>query len=374
MTGESAALSAVIGGIYDAAIDPALWPKALEDTCEYIGGFQAVMFWQDTTAEEVNTLYSYNDDPHYSALYYQTYAPLNPVFPAAIFRDVGSVNAASDLVPRDEMRETRFYKEWIAPQGMTDSIGVLLERDVARAAFLTIQWREETIGDVPRQRMAALVPHFQRAVAIGRLFAKHQAAESAFAETLDHFDAGVFLVASDGRITFANAPGQKLLDARVLLRSEGETLRAVDPDADRLLRDSLREVEGEIRSRTAKGIEVPLSGTAEHRWTANVLPLGDGRRRKVGTSYKAAAAVFVRDSTFADPTPIEALARDYDLTASEIRVVEVMLRVSGLDAMATALGVSRATVKTHLNHIFRKTSARNQGDLIKLISGIGKRD
>jgi DNA-binding CsgD family transcriptional regulator len=34
------------------------------------------------------------------------------------------------------------------------------------------------------------------------------------------------------------------------------------------------------------------------------------------------------------------------------------------------LGVSQATVKTHLNNIFRKTGATRQSELIKLVAGI----
>ena len=38
--------------------------------------------------------------------------------------------------------------------------------------------------------------------------------------------------------------------------------------------------------------------------------------------------------------------------------------------MAAMLGVSDYTVKTHLRHIFDKTGARNQVDLVKLVAGL----
>ena len=46
-----------------------------------------------------------------------------------------------------------------------------------------------------------------------------------------------------------------------------------------------------------------------------------------------------------------------------------MLRTSGLDAIADALGITRATVKTHLNRVYRKCNTRNQTELIKMIAG-----
>lgn len=155
-----------------------------------------------------------------------------------------------------------------------------------------------------------------------------------------------------------------------LLRASSDALRAANPEADKALRESFRAIEDEDPAIGAQGITIPLSDASGRRWIANVLPLVDGARRQTGAAYHAVAAVFVRSSSSPNPTPIETLAKLYKLTASEIRVAEAVLRISGNDAIATALGLSRATVKTHLNRIFRKTAARNQSELIRLIAGL----
>jgi len=90
----------------------------------------------------------------------------------------------------------------------------------------------------------------------------------------------------------------------------------------------------------------------------------------VGQRHHAVAALFVRNSRAPDWMPLEALAKRYQLTASEIRVVEAALRLSTQEAMADALGISKSTVKTHLNHVYRKCAVRNQSGLIKLIAGL----
>lgn len=360
----------MICDIYDAAIDPAKWTKALQSTCEFVGGFQALVFWQDAATDNVATLHSYNDDPHFTRLYHETYAPLNPLFPAAIFQPVGAVHAARDLVPQAEMQQTRFFKEWLEPQGMTDSLGVQLERETSRAAFLTVQWRAGAVGHEPRRRLALLVPHFQRAVAIASLFFMQKATATALTETLNHVDAGVFLISGNGHIVFASNSGRRMIDDGTLLRASSNVLRATSPEADRTLRESFRAIENKDRAIGARGITVALSDAPGQRWIVNVLPLVDGARRKAGETYHATAAVFVRSSSFVNPTPIETLAKRYKLTAGEVRAAEAVLRLSGIDAIAAALGLSRATVKTHLNRIFRKTAAKNQSELIKLIAGL----
>lgn len=83
------------------------------------------------------------------------------------------------------------------------------------------------------------------------------------------------------------------------------------------------------------------------------------------------AAVFVRGSSLAERSPLETLAHLYNLTAGEIRVVEALLRMSRLDDMAAALGISRATVKTHLNRAYRKCRVTGQSAMIRPISELG---
>ena len=39
--GEAEELSRVIGDIYDASLDPTLWPTAIESVCGYIGAASA---------------------------------------------------------------------------------------------------------------------------------------------------------------------------------------------------------------------------------------------------------------------------------------------------------------------------------------------
>jgi DNA-binding CsgD family transcriptional regulator len=66
----------------------------------------------------------------------------------------------------------------------------------------------------------------------------------------------------------------------------------------------------------------------------------------------------------------EALATRYSLTTSEMRVLEAVLRVNGVRAVAELLGLSQATVKTHLHNLFRKTGTNRQSDLVKRVVGL----
>jgi len=218
--------------------------------------------------------------------------------------------------------------------------------------------------------MALLVPHLQRAVAIGRVFDRRKAAGEALTETLDHVEAAVFLVGSDGVIAFANNPAKTMLDDARLLREWGKALRAPDPKADRILRDIFVSAENGDASVGIRGVAVPLTDAAQEQWFAHVLPLTSGNRRQTGLAHAAVAAVFIRKTALDAPPPLESIAKLYKLTASEIRVLDALLKVDGVKAMAEMLGLSQATVRTHLHNVFQKTGTRRQSELVKLVAGI----
>ncbi len=66
------------------------------------------------------------------------------------------------------------------------------------------------------------------------------------------------------------------------------------------------------------------------------------------------------------PAVIRSMGEIYRLTAAEVRTLHVILDVGRVATASLLLHLSEATVKTHLRHIFQKTGARNQVDLVSL--------
>ncbi len=277
--------------------------------------------------------------------------------------------ADDDIMPRAEFVQTRFYKEWVAPQGTAGALSVNLEKGVTRTAMINVR-TDVVVNDEMRHRLALLVPHLQRAVTIGKLFDQNAATEQALTQTLDHVEAAILLVGTDARIAFANGAARKMLTETTLVREEANALHAVAPDADRVLRDIFASVEKGDASLGERGIAVPLTNAPQEPWFAHVLPLTSGRRQQAGDEYAAVAAVFIRKTAPNAPPPLEAIAKLYKLSAGEVRVLDAMLRASGVKAMAKTLGLSQATVKTHLHNLFRKTGTTRQSELVKLVAGL----
>ena len=67
--------------------------------------------------------------------------------------------------------------------------------------------------------------------------------------------------------------------------------------------------------------------------------------------------------------PPEVIAKTFDLTPSELRVLVAIVEVGGVQETAEALGIAETTVKTHLRRVFAKTGTGRQADLVKLVAG-----
>ena len=369
MVSELIELSSVIGDIYDAAVEPTLWQQALASICAYVGGASAVLAWHDSATVTSEAIHLFNADLHYNQLYFDKYLPMNPMFPAGTFVDTGVVATSDDIMPRSELIGTRFYKEWLRPQGIEDALSVNLEKGVARSSFVNIR-TEVRVTQAMRRRMAMIVPHLERAVLISRLFDRSAATEHALGRALDHVAAAVFLVASDGTISFTNDRAKVMLDDATLVRNSNGVLRAVCPKDNRSLSEIFAAAARGDSSLGIRGVAMPLSDTSSDAWFAHVLPLTSGKRQEAGDTGRAVAALFIRKAGPNGPLPLEAIAKRYNLLPSEIRVLNALARVQGVKALASHLGISQATVKTHLHNLFRKTGTRRQSELVKLVAGL----
>ena len=373
-TTESEHLSQVLSSIYDAALAPETWPEALEGACAFLDGAAANIFWQDPVAQSAMVFHAWNDNAEFVESYVASYAKLNPFFPAITFIDPGIVFSGGDIIPHDEFQKTRFFLEWVAPQDFIDVVGVNLYRFSTSAACFSVRrnTRQGIVDDAMRRRMALIAPHVRRAVMIGREIDRQKAMSTKLSAILDSVTAGAFLVDAAGRVDFANESGQALLADGAVLRLRDGLLTAIDRPAHVALRATL--------ATTALGTDVALgpgapsivltSHTGE-RYLAHILPLSSGARQKASLGYSATAAIFVRRAEIPVVSGVEAVARSHGLTPSEIRVLQAVGSGGSVREIADALGVSSATVKTHLASIFRRTGARRRSDLVRQIASHG---
>ena len=366
MIDETRVLLELIGDIYDAALDPTLWPGVLKKLAEFVGG--SVIYFKSSTTCAVH--HQFGKDPHYQQLYFSKYVRLDPTMPAQCLTKVGQLASTADFIPCCEFVETPFSREWGRPQGLADFLTTPLDKLADSVALFSVFRNEQhgLVDDEMRRRAALITPHIRHAAVVGNALALDikTAKTTAFTKALDGLAAGVFLVDRNCRVVFANLSGREMLDDGRILRLRNGALATADS------RPALPDViaaagEGDAALGT-RGIAVPLSFPPQMPWLAHVLPLISGARRQAGKNFAATAAVFVRKTSLEVPSAMESMSKLYGLTPAELRVLAAVSEFGGISAVSDVVGVSEATVKTHLQRLFAKTNTNRQTELVKLVA------
>ena len=371
VTDDKTHLSALIGSIYDAVLEPALWTGVVERAGKFVGGVGASIFRQDSVRKIGNSYYHSGIDPRFERLYFEKYIKFDPLSAAYLTLKVGDVSSSSIIIPPAEFFETRFYREWARPQGLVDNVFAILERSpTSIAAFIVFRHERDGLADDDaRQLLGLIAPHLRRAVLIGKVIDLRTIEAATFADTLDGLNAGIFLVDATGLIVHANVAGHGILAVGDILRSFAGRLVAHDQQVDEVLRDAFKATEHGDAAIGTKGIAVPLIARDGERHVAHILPLTSGARRRAELAIAATAALFVQKAALEIPSRPEAIAKAYKLTPTELRVLLTLVEVGGGPEVAEVLGIADGTVKTHLSHLFQKTGVKHQVDLVRLVAG-----
>lgn len=367
---ESEQLSDLLGQIYDAALDHSRWQSVVEGIGRFVPGVFVNLFSQDVAHKTAQAFFTYGIEPHFLDLYFKKYIHINPVFPSMLFFEEGRILTEEDVLPISEFRETLFFKEWIKPQGLIESMASVLEKSATSLAGIAVA-RGDAQGPVDeqaRRRMELVVPHIRRSLVIGKVIDLSKTEAGTLADALDGLAAGMFIVDAAGRVVHANASALTMLSRGSVARMAGGRLSLNDGESAGLLSDVLSKAERGDAAIEMKSAAISVRASDGERYVAHVLPLTGGVRRKAGTAYSAIAAVFISKAKLNVPHPLEALAQAYDLTPGEMRVLTTVVHVSGVPEAVPILGISETTVKTHLARIFAKTGAKRQADLVKIVA------
>ena len=362
--------SALIGDIYDAVLDPEQRIDVIEKIASFSGGHSGGLLSKHSLGCSEN-LYCYiGADPESLQAYSESYPKLDPTVQTHSF-GVAQVVSATDLVPYDEFRRGRFYREWARPLGWVDVASAVVEKSATSCTFLSVVRHEASgvVDDEMRRRMALVIPHVRRAYLIGKTINLGQAEAACFSDILDGLSAGMILVDGIGRVVHANAAGNAILGAADVLRMVHGRLVAGDASSNAAFREILAAAEAGDAAVGVRGIALPLTAHDGERYVAHVLPLTSGVRRRAGLAFNAVAALFVRKATLEAHATPDIIGRMYKLTPAELRVLLAIVDIGGVPEVAAALGVASTTIKTHLNRLFEKTGVCRQADLVKLVAG-----
>jgi DNA-binding CsgD family transcriptional regulator/PAS domain-containing protein len=364
-TDRSRQLLELIGLIFDAALDPAVWPEALNNLADATGAHVGALGSYDV---RTNTLANVapRQDPDYQRSYQEHWASRNP------FRQMWQPNpplgvlTPEQFIPRDEYTRTDFFREWVVPQHIEAAIATntLSDDGVSAVPHPYRPWR---IGDFDQDEIdlfAALIPLIRRAIQLQHRLAALEMQRASSAAAFDRLRDGVIIVDDHFDIVFANRSAEELLAEGDGLIQDGNGIAAATPAGTATLRRLVAAVPNGNRPPEPGGRCTLGRRDGRSPLAVLVVPL-DAEVAWV-VPRRPAAVLFVTDPDRDSRASSEALRRRFGLTPAEAAFLAEIVKGDGIQAAADRLGVSLATARTHLRHVFEKTGTQRQAELVGL--------
>lgn len=361
-------LSELIAHLYDAAIDAALWPGTAARIAQALGSTSTVVKLHgdggrvDLLECTSNLVVSerdqaWADDWHRRDLWVER----------SVAYGMSRIITDEDLVTREEQARSGFYQEWLPHLGIHHMLGAVFPTSQGVVGVLGIHRPRDggTYTERERRQAALVLPHLQRALRLGQRFAAVSHQHAVALQALDRVDTGVLVMDGTCRILLASAMADTLLRGNSELAVVGGRLSLRQPT----LRDKLSMLV-HAAMETAQGrVSKPGSVLLIPRRQRMPLTLEVAPLRPAVLAFgqeRPAVLVFIRDPEA--PIAVARLRELFGLTRTEAAVAAALGRGQSLEDIATEMGSSLGTVRTHLKRILSKTGTHRQAQAVALLA------
>jgi hypothetical protein len=222
--------------IYDAALEPELWDRALVGVADALNSLSGILTGMSEADGVANFAFAYFGrlDPEFNLRHASLGLNENPWMPTLSPQPIGRIVSSDEILPLAEARGTAFYREVITPQDdehvlMTN----LMHQDgIACSFFLARSVRKGPYDEHEVRLLEELVPHLRRATMLFWRTKAYQVLAKDQQQLLDLIDIGIVLIDAFGRARCVNRAAEN-----IVRQDEGLTLRrsvvcAHDPAAN----------------------------------------------------------------------------------------------------------------------------------------------
>lgn len=346
--------------IYDAGFDRARFPRLIERLVQSFDAQAGFIAWSDPD-RGAGFQTQFGNDPVWLRAYLETFAQHDILRPHLHAVPEGVCTTVWPLLQTPDIRASRFYREFLAPQGIIDNLAVNLIKRPGLIANVALLRRSpsEPFGANECDALTALIPHLRRAIYIQSHLVR--AADHAAGNRASAGDANtsVVLLAADRSVIEVEPPLAALLRFRTGDRlRDGPIGNAVDAAIDR-----------------GEPVALAVPGDADGAPIGILIEVRALEMDRFGDLAGEAGATHALHVTRIDrPRTLAygAIGRFYGLTAMELRVLRDAMEAADITGIGKRLGMASATARTHLHRIYEKTETRGFAGLSNLAHRFGQ--
>lgn len=359
----------LLNHLYEAVLAPEGFQAFIEACCQSFDLKAVLVFVRNAETQEARFLWTHGFDRRWLESYALDYAPEDLLSLQMAKLPIAAFYASNLDIPHPErFPESRFYREWIVPQGVAYAAASNILRE---GPWLTQMFLQRAPSQAPFSRAEIevfdrLVPHMQRAFQMRQRFTDMQLGQNLLASSLDVLAMPTLLFDEFGRLAHSNRSADALLASRQALWVEHGHLVTRDAEATRNLNlelsKALRASQGLSQTSALNGVvSLPRRGQAP------LLLMLAPMRLKNEARMHGAALLFVFDPEATPSVTADTVRQLFGLSQREAEVAAALCSGRTLDELAAERGTSIHTVRTQLKSVFAKTGTSRQADLVSLL-------
>jgi PAS domain-containing protein/DNA-binding CsgD family transcriptional regulator len=371
--GSEAQLDAVVGALYEAAVEPEAWTAALTGVADLLGAVGAQFFLWDKQASAAPFAAVGRLPEEGNAAYVRYYGAIDPRREALERVPVGKLFTADEHFDGGRFRKSEFFNDFLVPYGVPYVAGGRVLQSAGLSAVVAVL-RNFRQGPFEPREVAALerlMPHLRRAARlhsqVGSLRRQNQALEAA----LDRLTFGVLITDGAGRVLLLNYAAEEIAAANDGLLLQGGRLGATRAEeATALTRCIADAVRTAGRRNGQGGGSICISRPSGRRpFAVLVAPLSP--ETALAAEYQLPAALILITDLDRRPEVLgRRLVELFGLTAAEACLAVALVAGKRLEDIAEERGVRMPTLRTQMRAILDKTGTHRQADLMRLIVGL----
>lgn len=356
-------VSNLVEKIYDAALHPNLWEQVLLELAAHFNSDTAGM-WVHTAdaASRLSKMVGRIDDAEMS-FYNQHLAEENPWYqvPGLMRPGCALTDTTLEILHKNKraFTQTLFYQEWLKKLELRHVLGgTLLDTAGSHLNFTFL--RNAQAGRYSEREIkefGTLSRHVCKAIEISVQIDARRWAQQLCEASLNQLTIGFIIVDTAGRIVFANAKAEALLQLGTTIVLRNSRLAAcATSDSDRLqtVINKLAVSGGHeiiaMRNVPATSLTLYLSGNLD---TNSFLSVS-----------KSAVTIFIVDSMSNFTEAVNRLKQVWGLSSKEAQFAELILKGFSIKESAEALQITFETARWYCKQVMQKVGVSRQSQLV----------
>ncbi len=351
--------------LYEASLLPGRWPAALEALAKACGATGATVFRFPTAAERALTTTNLAEATDaYARIWWAYDSRSRRMVPMGAA--TGPLTDA-DLLSSEERSRDPFYQEFLKAYGLGDFAAVTVAPVPGTRLAVTVERGSGPFEKAELDAFALLSRHVAQAAATAARLQVTERFATELAHAADRVAAGLIFIDAEGRVSFVNDLGRRMLGDGLSIASE--YLKAANPTdqrkLDRLIAALLpgsQPPSGESLFISRPSGKSPLVVQGHPIGPRTDLPL-----EQLGVSGSGGFLI-VHDLAAEQPRSVVHDLQRMGLSRAQARVAELVGRGGSVREAAERLGVVESTARTQLKAAYARLGIGRQSELAILVT------